>query len=148
MIQLQKLKLETFLPYRLSVLSNLVSKAVAALYEERFDLTLPEWRVMAVLGRTANLSASQICEITAMDKVAISRAVRRLVIMERVKAIADTGDARKQLLCLSSHGEKIYKEVVPLALQVEAQLLQKLEPEHLQTLDALITSLTDAARTL
>ena len=42
------LNLERFLPYRLSVLSNTVSSRIAKSYA-RFQLTIPEWRVMAVL---------------------------------------------------------------------------------------------------
>ena len=51
------LELERFLPYRLSVLSNTVSQAIADIYERRFELSITEWRVMAVLGRFEGLSA-------------------------------------------------------------------------------------------
>ena len=37
------LVLEDFLPYRLSILSNRVSRAIAARYASTFDLTIPEW---------------------------------------------------------------------------------------------------------
>ena len=73
------LVLEHFVPYRLSVLANTVSRTIAAEYQARFGLSIPEWRVMAVLGRYAPLSASGICERTAMDKVRVSRAVSRLL---------------------------------------------------------------------
>ena len=49
------LKLESFLPYRLSVLSNRVSAAIAQDYAERFDMTVPEWRTMAALGEHPGL---------------------------------------------------------------------------------------------
>lgn len=62
------LGLDTFLPYRLSVLANTVSSAFARLYADRFDLTIPEWRVMAVLGSQAPLSAGEVAARTAMDK--------------------------------------------------------------------------------
>ena len=78
------LQLEEFLPYRLSVLTNTVSRAIAHLYSERFSLTVPEWRVIAVLGGSPGLSAAQVAERTAMDKVAVSRAVNSLVDANRV----------------------------------------------------------------
>ena len=53
-----KLHLEKFLPYRLSVLSNTVSSAIAAAYFMNFGLTIPEWRVMAVLAGNPGLSAA------------------------------------------------------------------------------------------
>ena len=34
------LELETFLPYRLSVLSNTLSQAIAKVYDKRFDLSV------------------------------------------------------------------------------------------------------------
>ena len=52
-----KLHLEKFLPYRLSVLSNTVSSAIAAAYFMNFGLSIPEWRVMAVLAANPGLSA-------------------------------------------------------------------------------------------
>ena len=65
------LELENFLPYRLSILSNTVSQSIAAEYQDRFELSMTEWRVMAVLGRFAELSAREVAERTAMDKVAL-----------------------------------------------------------------------------
>ena len=73
------LELERFLPYRLSVLSNRISDAIAREYSQRFALGVTEWRVMAVLGRWPGLSASDVARRTAMDKVAVSRAVARLL---------------------------------------------------------------------
>src|SRR5690606_42112870 len=74
-----RLDLDRFLPYRLSVLSNAVSAAIAREYAERFRLGITEWRVMAVLGLDPGLSASEVAGRTALDKVAGSRAVARLV---------------------------------------------------------------------
>src|SRR5438445_5347964 len=73
-----ELELERFLPYRLSVLTNRISTAIARVYVRRFGLTVPEWRVMAVLGRFGEMPANAVCERTAMDKVRVSRAVARL----------------------------------------------------------------------
>ena len=61
--------LDAFLPYRLSVLSNRISQDIARLYADRFDLGITEWRVLAVLGRYPGLSASELADRTAMDKV-------------------------------------------------------------------------------
>jgi len=133
--------LERFVPYRLSVLSNTVSRAIARIYAERFDLTIPEWRVMAQLGRHGRLTASDIIGLTAMDKVRVSRAVARLVGSQRVEATADAADRRRQLLALTSTGKRIYREIAPLALEREARLMDALEPKERQTLDRLLAKL-------
>src|SRR3546814_4196426 len=72
------LDLERFLPYRLSVLSNRVSQTIADFYVERFGLAVTGWRVIAVLGRFAGLSANGVAVRTAMDKVAVARKSTRL----------------------------------------------------------------------
>lgn len=140
--------LEEFLPFRLSVLSNRISSAVAKLYESRFDLKLPEWRIMAILGRNPNLTASQIVDISQMDKVAISRAVKRLVAMGRLTATDDPDDARRQRLNLSEAGRKIYEQIVPLALGVEEKLLARMSEDERAALQDAITRLSQAAARL
>lgn len=140
--------LEEFLPFRLSVLSNRISSAVAKLYESRFDLKLPEWRIMAILGRNPNLTASQIVDISQMDKVAISRAVKRLVAMGRLTATDDPDDARRQRLNLSEAGWKIYEQIVPLALRVEEKLLARMSEDERAALQDAITRLSQAAARL
>src|SRR6185503_20763981 len=100
----ERLILERFLPYRLSILSNRVSRAIAARYAKAFHLTIPEWRIIAVLGRRPGLTAKEVAEATEMDKVAVSRAVAKLVAAKRVSARADRDDARRQILSLTSLG--------------------------------------------
>jgi DNA-binding MarR family transcriptional regulator len=139
------LNLEQFLPYRLSVLANRVSRGFARLYEERFDLKLPEWRVMAVLGRLPGISARVVTDLTAMDKVAISRALARLQAMGRVEAREDQGDRRRQKLFLSDEGILIYRKIVPLAKRIEADLIAGLAAEDQRTLDHLLGHLMQAA---
>ena len=117
------LELEHFLPYRLSVLSNRISDAIAKEYSQRYSLGVTEWRVMAVLGRWPGLSASQVAQRTAMDKVAVSRAVARLLQAGRLSRTADAGDRRRALLRLSPAGQAIHDEVVPHARGFEERLL-------------------------
>ena len=82
------LTLERFLPYRLSVVTNRVSGALSRHYATRFGISIPEWRVIANLGRYPGLSANQVAERSAMDKVTVSRAVaglERKGLLERVR---------------------------------------------------------------
>jgi DNA-binding MarR family transcriptional regulator len=125
-----ELLLERFLPYRLSVLSNRISQALARFYVERFDLSVTEWRVLAVLARHPDISANELAERTAMDKVAVSRAVRRLLAAGRLRRRTDRGDRRRSRLRLSAEGEAIYGQVAPLAIAFERRLLARLAPEE------------------
>jgi DNA-binding MarR family transcriptional regulator len=140
------LDLDNFVPYRLSVLSNRVSKAIANEYSSRFGLTIPEWRVMAVLGGTPRLSAREVAKRTEMDKVQVSRAVARLLRMRRIQRSADGDDGRVTRLSLSEPGRIIYDEIVPLALQLERRFLAILSDEERRGFDVLMTKLSLQSR--
>lgn len=136
-----QLNLDTFLPYRLSVLSNRVSDAIARQYSARFDLSIPEWRIIAVLGQTPNLSARDVAKRTAMDKVQVSRAVTTLVAARRLTRSEDSNDARIARLALTTKGRAIYEEVAPLALRLESLLLSSLSAQERNTLQNLMHKL-------
>jgi DNA-binding MarR family transcriptional regulator len=143
-----RLDLDRFLPYRLSVLSNRVSDAIARQYSDRFDLSIPEWRIMAVLGGTPGLSARAVAERTAMDKVQVSRAVESLVRARRVARTLDAEDGRILRMALTAKGRAIYAEVVPLALHLEEIFLSALSAAERAQLDTLMRKLTLQARLL
>ncbi|HSE11174.1 MAG TPA: MarR family winged helix-turn-helix transcriptional regulator [Rudaea sp.] len=138
------LELERFLPYRLSVLSNTVSRAIAGMYERRFALSITEWRVMAVLGRYDGLSAREVAARTAMDKVAVSRALARLIAAARVRRQTAAHDRRQSVLRLSAKGWKVYDQIAPLALQHEQRLLAHLAPAEQRSLADILDKLWDA----
>lgn len=142
------LALADFLPYRLSVLSNRVSGAIAEHYRAEFGLTIPQWRVIAVLGERPDLTAREIGAVTAMDKVAVSRAVAALVKRRLAARRPAPHDGRAALLRLTAGGRRIYERVVPAAQALESQLLAGLTAQERRALDALIGKLSDRARTL
>jgi DNA-binding MarR family transcriptional regulator len=135
------LDLEHFLPYRLSVLSNRVSQTIAGAYARRFGIGVTEWRVIAVVGRYPGLSANAVAGRTAMDKVAVSRAVARLLDRGLLQREMHGDDRRRSVLQLSEDGYRIYDEVVPLALDCERRLLEQLSEDERATLHALIDRL-------
>ena len=142
------LKLETFLPYLLSVASNTISGGIADLYAERFDLSIPQWRIMAVIGRFDGLSARQVAERTAMDKVAVSRALKRLEDRGFLHRRMSNRDRRRSVLRLTSEGRDVYDEVAPMAIEYESRLLDTLTPAEREQLRALLERLMRQARAL
>ena len=138
------LDLEHFLPYRLSVLSNTVSQAIAREYAARFQLSITEWRVIAVLGRYDGSSAREVAERTATDKVAISRAVASLVRRGRVRRTLAHHDKRRSVLRLTPKGWKIYDEVAPRALEHERRLLAHLDIQEREWLGRILDKLWQA----
>jgi DNA-binding MarR family transcriptional regulator len=143
-----RLHLDRFIPYRLSVLSNTVSMSIAHRYEQEFGLSIPEWRVLAVLARYPDLSAIEVAQRTAMDKVAVSRAVRSLLARRRLTRAYDKGDRRRSILRLSPAGRSVYRRVAPLALEYEQKLLDALSASDRRSLDRLIARLMERARSM
>jgi DNA-binding MarR family transcriptional regulator len=131
--------LESFLPYRLSVTTNRVSRAFAAQYEQEFGISIPEWRAIAVLGAFAPLSSNEICQRTAMDKAKVSRAVASLLKRGLIAREAHATDQRLIQLTLSKSGRRIFEAVIPRARAIEAAMtkgLSKSDVAHLhQILD-------------
>jgi DNA-binding MarR family transcriptional regulator len=143
-----ELDLGNFLPYRLSVLSNTVSTAIAGAYAQRFGLTIPQWRVIAVLARTPGLSAAAVAERTAMDKVAVSRAVAGLKRAGRTRRAMARSDRRRSMLTLTARGREVYARIVPWALEYERRLLAELSVPEQSQFDLLLARLQRRARLL
>jgi DNA-binding MarR family transcriptional regulator len=136
-----ELRLEDFLPYRLAVLSNTVSTTVARAYDKRFNVSIPEWRVIAVLGRFPGLSAVEVAERTLMDKVAVSRAVTKLIKNGRIDREFADADKRRSILNLSEDGKKLHDEIAELALQFERDLLHGFSQDEMENLNSIMERL-------
>ncbi|MDX2411948.1 MAG: MarR family transcriptional regulator [Woeseiaceae bacterium] len=143
-----ELILEEFLPYRLSVLSHTISTNIARVYEKRFGVSIPEWRVIAILGRFPGLSAVEVADRTLMDKVAVSRAVTKLIKNGRIDRQFADADRRRSILNLSEEGRKVHNEIAPLALQFERELLQDISEEDYETYNSILDRLLSKARLL
>jgi DNA-binding MarR family transcriptional regulator len=140
-----RLSLSEFLPYRLSVLAETVSRAFAQRYEQRFGITIPEWRVMAVLGEQSPQSTQKVIERTRMDRVRVSRAVIRLDEKGLVGRTPMKRDQRAHSLHLTQRGSAMYREIVPLAHGLQAELMQSLQEQELRALEEAIRKLQEAA---
>jgi DNA-binding MarR family transcriptional regulator len=143
-----ELILENFLPYRLSITSHTVSTNIARVYEKRFGVSIPEWRVIAILGRYPGLSAVEVADRTLMDKVAVSRAVTRLIKNGRIDRQFADADRRRSILTLSEDGQQVHNEIAPLALQFERELLQDISDEDYRSFSVTLEQLLDKASRL
>ena len=143
-----QLRLERFLPHQLSVLSNLISRAISREYAERFGLSIPEWRAIAVLQHFPGISSGELSAKSGMDYVAVSRAVSRLERAELVTRNMSVTDRRRTVLNLSDRGRRIYREITPLALRYEGRLVDGLGSGDRDELDRLLTKLLEQAQQL
>lgn len=142
------LRLDAYLPYRLSVASNAVSGLIARAYQDRFALTVPQWRLICVLAEEGALTQVQLVARTVMDKVTVSRAAQGLLGRRLVTRSAHKIDARSHVLALSAQGERLYREIAPLALAYEQALIEDLTAEEVEGLKLLLRKLQAAATAL
>ncbi|MCI0755881.1 MarR family winged helix-turn-helix transcriptional regulator [Teichococcus vastitatis] len=144
----EPLILQDFLPYRLSVVTEGISNLFATRYQERFGLSIPEWRVVAVVGQHGTLSTQQVIGHTGMDRVRVSRAVIRLVDRGLLDRRAHPQDQRAQLLRLSRRGRDIYRDIVPLAREMQAALASALTEAEQRQLGVILRKIDRRTREL
>ncbi|MES2442588.1 MAG: MarR family winged helix-turn-helix transcriptional regulator [Pseudomonadota bacterium] len=142
------LKLDKFLPYRLSIASNAVSDAVATAYRTLFGLRIPEWRLVAVLAEDGALSQQALCGRTRMDKVTVSRAAIALADRRLVARAPNPEDQRSHLLTLTPEGWALYEQVAPKALELERRVFEGIAPEEIEAFRAMLARLEAAAGAL
>ncbi len=134
---MDELKLENFLPYRLSRISATVSQEFRSVYGLHHELTVPEWRVLATLGQFGEISAKAIGAHSSMHKTKVSRAVRALEERRWLKRRGSEEDRREEILALTPLGRKTYAEIVPRAIAFEKHMLAELGSDASALLSAL-----------
>lgn len=138
----QRLDLSVFTPYRIALLGRLMSEQLGAAYSNE-DLTIPEWRVLAVISQQDAVAQRDVVTRTPMDKMAVSRAVasleaKKLILRER------TEDRRVSALKLSAKGESVFDRVSTIALAYEKALLGAMPENEREALFAGLARLESA----
>lgn len=130
--------LTRFLPYQLSITSNAVSGRIAQEYRQRFGLSVPEWRVMAVLGDLGPLTQRDLTQRTLMDKVAVNRACKVLEERGLAARTPNAQDGRSHHLGLTDSGREMHSQIMPLALEMERLVFAGFTAEEMDGFSALL----------
>jgi DNA-binding MarR family transcriptional regulator len=136
-----KLDLDTFLAYQLINVASLVSSDLAKVYQAKFDLTIPQWRILANLAQFGQSNAKNLCEQANMDKSTVSRAIKILVEKKLLITQINSEDKRAAILSLSESGKELYKKIVPEALKWEKELLASLNTHEQSLLVSVLNKL-------
>lgn len=142
------LRLGSYMPYRLAVAADAVSSLIARAYQDRFGLTIPQWRLICVLAEDGGLTQGQIVTRTFMDKVTVSRAAQGLLQRRLVNRSEHQADGRSHVLSLALEGRRLHSEIAPLAQAYEAALIAGLTPGEVRLLRRLLSRLQSAATAL
>ena len=140
------LDLHEFLPYRISVIEQQISRAIARCYSAQHDLGRFEWRVLACLGMFEDMTARDICEFTLMEKMQASRALSNLQRKGLVTQQKSPEDNRHILVNLSSAGEQLYLKLVPEVMEEEQQIFSILSKDEIATFSRIVDKLCQSIR--
>lgn len=144
----RSLQLDEFIPFRLSVTSNLVSDTIARTYQSLFGLTIPEWRLIAVVAERGGVTQGAIGQRTRMDKVTVSRAAIALVERGLMARSDNPGDKRSHLLSLTEAGRELYAAIAPKALDLERRIFESFSAAEVEGFVAMLRRIDDAALAL
>ncbi|MBK6652172.1 MAG: MarR family transcriptional regulator [Betaproteobacteria bacterium] len=140
--------LDAFLPYQLAVLAEAVSRSMSQIYAQRFDLSRDEWRVLAALHDAPPTRTASVIEQTTLDKVSVSRALRRMEDKALVERMTDPQDARGYLIRLTPAGRSLFRKIVPMVQAREQFLLDGLGASERMALQSAMQTLLNRARQL
>lgn len=143
-----KLQLGEYLPYNIAVTASAISQRIARIYEKRFGLTLPQWRLILNLGSSGPMAQLQVVQQSAMDKIAVSRAAAALRDRRLLTTEIGRGDKRYRLLELTAEGRALYREGTELALMIEQRLLAATDIVDPTIMRQQLNQLAQAAHTL
>lgn len=140
--------LENFLPFRLNVLAQTVSERLSVIYATRFNLDIPQWRILANLASRGDMTAQDIARITYSHKSTVSRAVQELENRGLIARKVSPADKRSFTLALTSEGRRMFRQLLPLVLDFERKLMASISDADaralLKGLAALETVLLDS----
>ncbi|RFU11730.1 MarR family transcriptional regulator [Rhodobacteraceae bacterium W635] len=134
-------RLAAFLPYRLAVLSERISRRLSRIYEAEAGLSMAEWRVMVHLSRCGAVSVREIHGCVNLDKPRVSRAVGRLEESGLVEKTSSPTDQRLLVISLSAAGRALLDRILPPAIAYESRLLAALSSEDRVALDRIMEKL-------
>lgn len=135
--------LSGFLPYQLAVLTSRISRLLSTKYEERFGLSMPEWRVLVHVARCENVSVRDIHNCVNLEKPRVSRAVTRMVEAGLLAKMTSTSDQRLVEIELTEAGQRVLNDIIPEALSFEAQLLEGFSESDIRRFADLMERLHD-----
>ncbi len=141
-------RLADFVPYQMSVATNVVSDLVARQYRNTYGLKIPEWRVMAVLGDSGARTQRELVHATRMDKVAVNRACKVLEDRALVQRSPNARDGRSHHLELTSAGLEMHSRIMPHALEMEARILAPLSEAERKQFVSLLARIEASAEAL
>lgn len=108
--QIETWTIDHMTAFRVSVFSNTLGRAAARYSAKHFNLSLTQWRVLAIVGKDEPATARDVVRKTGLDKGGISRAVADLLDSGHLMKRANADDRRARPLSLTAKGRRLYDQ--------------------------------------
>ncbi|MBL8381959.1 MAG: MarR family transcriptional regulator [Burkholderiales bacterium] len=141
-------EIRDLLSFRVHALANALSRGAALTYRREFDVSLMEWRVLALLGAHQPLSQRDLARHAGLDKGQMSRVVSALARRALVARAPNEQDGRGVRLTLSRAGTRAYEGLIAAANRRNDALAAALAPSERIAFDDMVARLTARAREL
>lgn len=130
------------------ILSNRIGRAFYSEVEAKFGVSIAEWRVMLTLASEPGVTAAEITNRWAIEKMAVNRAIQRLVDNGHVSRTRDPDDRRSYRLALTAKGDKLYEKIAPHANKRYRELVSSVSNDELRSLVATLQKMIRRAEEL
>lgn len=107
------IELDSYWPYQVTVLADLISRRTAEVVKREGELNLSQWRVLAAIAERPGRTAADVVAMTPMDKGIVSRATKALLIAGLLVRQASQVDGRVSHLFLTDKGDALYQRLRP-----------------------------------
>lgn len=104
--------LDDSVAYKITVIADLIARRVSQIAASVGGLNLSQWRVLAAIGDQEGRTASQVVDMTPMDKGIVSRAVASLVTQGYLTRQASDQDGRVSHLYMTAGGRKTFTAIL------------------------------------
>jgi DNA-binding MarR family transcriptional regulator len=104
---------EAYLVRTLSKLSNLVGRPFFSHFADRYDLTRNEVDVLLTLVEMREAAAHELCRVTGMHPMNVSRSVARLRRQGRISERSDPDNRRRKILAPTPEGWELAARLRP-----------------------------------
>ncbi|WP_217376804.1 MarR family winged helix-turn-helix transcriptional regulator [Paenarthrobacter ureafaciens] len=132
--------------YQLTRISNSLSRSAALRYRRLFDVTLAEWRTLALLGAQSPMTLNRLARRAALDKAQMSRVVSGLY--DRGLIRKDLGAGRTTHLSLTEEGIKVYDGLIAEANERDTRIRGHLGLKDLRAFERALETLNSLARVM
>lgn len=146
--QLDNVTIRDLLSYRIHQLSSLMSRSAAQQYRTHFDVSLGEWRALALLGAGAGLALNELARAADLDKAQMSRIVAGLSKRDLIARAEGSTRGQTVRLALTRKGQSLYRRLIDAAAKRNDAFLACLTPQERKVFDEALAKLSTLSRAL